>query len=118
MGRRFRCTGRASPGYRTRPAPANTLARITRDGPKVHTANISLPSSNPCNLCNLWLKKISSLNRPNQEDRQLARAVRAENENPFDVAGSTGTGNEGGKTGIVIAVLRVEKFEGRWQIRQ
>jgi hypothetical protein len=63
-----------------------------------------------------WLK-ISSSNRPNQENRELPRAVRAQNENPFNVTGSARAGNEGGKTGIVIAVLRVEKFESRRQIR-
>ena len=83
------------------------------------------PSENRCPSVKSVVKKFSSKSRYNlllkslhQEDRKIPRTVRAENEDPFDIAGPTGTGNEGGKTGIVIAVLRVEKFKSRGKIRQ
>jgi hypothetical protein len=55
-------------------------AWIPCDGPKGQTGNVSVPSSNPCNLCNLWLKFSGSygvtavspceslLGRPGQEE--------------------------------------------------
>jgi len=40
-----------------------SLARIPCYGAKVHAANVSVPSPNPCNLCNRWLSAVRGLNR-------------------------------------------------------
>ena len=48
----------------------------------------------------------------------MAGTVRSENEDALDITGPTGTGNERGKTGVVVSVLFGEQFKGCFKIWQ
>lgn len=57
--------------------------------------------------------KLRRLESPNENYRQVTRAVSSKDQDTLDVAGSAGTCDECCKTGIVVAVLRIEQFKSR-----
>jgi hypothetical protein len=64
------------------------------------------------------VRKFEDTSGVDQDDRQSTGAMSTEDDNAFDVAGSTGAGDEPGEAGIALTVSGVEQFKRSREIGQ